>query len=120
MAHLVSETMRRRLGIGTGEAVDIALPATGKAIVPDQVIPDAEVTARTEGKPRVKRANLLDLPLLTPTSQLDLSTSGLGAYRSFRRYPNKSFPVTALTMPLDRDDPNNNGVAKVNGLATSL
>ncbi len=45
------------------------------------------------------------------------SVSGLGAYRSYRRWPGKSFPALALTVPMDRDK---DETRPAHNLATSL
>lgn len=51
------------------------------------------------------------------TREAYYSVSGLGAYRSYRRWPGKSFPNTALTVPMDKDKEN---TRPAHNLRTSL
>lgn len=67
----------------------IRLPYSGRLlkVVDEPVAPS---------KPR-KGNSLLETPRI-PSHQLDWSVSGLGAYRTYKRWPGQSFPCKAVTM----------------------
>lgn len=45
----------------------------------------------------------LNAPHAIPAHQVDLSVSGLGAYRAYRSHQGKHFPMVCLTMTIDTD-----------------